>query len=497
MKLLKSYKLILACALLAGTGVGLSTTLAETAIGVEAATTGEYKYYIEGTVSVPGEDTEIGWSNAPDGTGIPGLYQATWKDDSSVFNNADGYWEVSFDADKGDMFKIVVYYTEWNSIWEVPWVYSGFEGATSYFSEEANAANREQAAVIVNESGTYTIKIHDGYAGYDDKSYGLSISGTVEEVKHTVTVYNGSEVLATETVADGTHYNPGYYFVEDHVLNGWFLDPSFETAYTDDYLIHDDVSIYGKWDPANKADYWIYVETYTSNILDHVFYWQSTNDASKVAWDGEGVQIAQPVPLTPATPEGRVIYGIQIKVEYQADKILFHNGNGGYGDQTIDLDLPGEPTIYWVGEKAGTTRRIDGGIFADNDPWVEALAFLDYWSTIRIDNDVYGDKTYNNSICHLLTDTEAWDELNGRYTALSADSKGLVDPVTDVEGWTVGQTMEYLTNAHSEPAAGPAASIFFSEPENVAGITAGALVLVSILGFSVFYFVRRRKHASN
>lgn len=37
----------------------------------------------------------------------------------------------------------------------------------------------------------------------------------------------------------------------------------------------------------------------------------------------------------------------------------------------------------------------------------------------------------------------------------------------------------------------------FSEPENVAGITAGALVLVSILGFSVFYFVRRRKHASN
>ena len=37
----------------------------------------------------------------------------------------------------------------------------------------------------------------------------------------------------------------------------------------------------------------------------------------------------------------------------------------------------------------------------------------------------------------------------------------------------------------------------FSEPENVAGITAGALVLVSILGFSVFYFARRRKHASN
>ena len=37
----------------------------------------------------------------------------------------------------------------------------------------------------------------------------------------------------------------------------------------------------------------------------------------------------------------------------------------------------------------------------------------------------------------------------------------------------------------------------FSEPENVAGITTGALVLVSILGLSVFYFVRRRKHASN
>lgn len=37
----------------------------------------------------------------------------------------------------------------------------------------------------------------------------------------------------------------------------------------------------------------------------------------------------------------------------------------------------------------------------------------------------------------------------------------------------------------------------FSEPKNIAGITAWTLVLVSILGFSVFYFVRRRKHASN
>lgn len=56
--------------------------------------------------------------------------------------------------------------------------------------------------------------------------------------------------------------------------------------------------------------------------------------------------------------------------------------------------------------------------------------------------------------------------------------------------------METLEAANSNENAGYVAT-FVSDPSNIAGITAGALVLVSILGFSVFYFVRRRKHASN
>ena len=57
-------------------------------------------------------------------------------------------------------------------------------------------------------------------------------------------------------------------------------------------------------------------------------------------------------------------------------------------------------------------------------------------------------------------------------------------------------TMEILEASHAGDNAGYVGT-FVSDPPNIATITAGALVLVSILGFSVFYFVRRRKHASN
>lgn len=57
-------------------------------------------------------------------------------------------------------------------------------------------------------------------------------------------------------------------------------------------------------------------------------------------------------------------------------------------------------------------------------------------------------------------------------------------------------TMEILEASHTGANAGYMAT-FVSDPSSIATITAGTLVLVSILGFSVFYFVRRRKHASN
>lgn len=318
----------------------------------------------------------------------------------------------------------------------------------------------------------------------------------VEASECTVTYVLADGSMEEVTAPVGIPFNAPWKFAEDMYFRGWYLDEDFATPYDNSKPLMDSITLYGRWVTAEADDYWIYIETYVSNPLDNVYYWNSATDA-KTAWEGDEVQIATKAPLAPKAAEGTEIYRIKIKAEYEADKILFHNGKGGNSNQTIDLDLPGEPTIYWVEAAANETGKINGGIFADSDSWVESLAFLDYWSTIRIDNDVYEDKTYNNSICHLLTDTEAWNELNSRYTALSTDAKGLVDPVTDVEGWTVGQTMEYLTNAHSEPAVGPAASVFFSEPENIAGITAGTLVLVSILGFSVFYFVRRRKHASN
>ena len=447
-------------------------------------------YYLAGTVNAAGSSEDIGWG-AGNGS-VQGLLESTWVDDEdkSEFDWADGYHEFVFDAVAGDMFKLVVNGSGWGSPW---WM--KFEEMflnTSYFEPAESDGN-----VQVKETGTYTLRFTHQYQSSSgtDKPWNIHVTGTVAEVFHTVTVMNGEETIATATVADGSTYSPEQVFVEDHVLEGFYANPELTTPYDSTLPITEDTVIYANYVACTSTDYWVYVETYVDDPLDNVYYWNS-DTGFDVPWAGEGVQIAEPLALTPATPEGKAIYGIEIKVEYQADKIIFHNGEGGDANQTIDLDLPSEPTVYWVGEGAGTTGKIDASIFEDNDSWVEALAFLDYWSTIRIDNDVYEGTTYQNSICYLLTDIEAWNELNGLYTRLTPEAKALVNPVDDGEA-TVLETMEYLANAHAEPAVGPAASAFFSEPGNVAGIAAGTLILVSILGFSVFYFVRRRKHASN
>lgn len=338
-------------------------------------------------------------------------------------------------------------------------------------------------------AGKYTFYVPEENLTWNDMEWTIFSEGPVDAAEYEVTLMYGDTVLYVDTGLEGATYNAPWQFVEDHTLEGWYLDPAFETPYVPSPLTGD-LTLYGKYAelPAD-ADYWVYLETWNDNPLKYVYYWSTYN---KTPWGSEEY-VMEPVPLAYETESWITVYRIKIKAEYGATNILFHNNRG---EQTIDLVLDGSALYTHSGDKDTKgnylAEKVDAG-----DAKSQAIDFLNYWSTIRIDNDVYDGKTYDNSICYLLTDTEAWNELNGRYTALSEDSKGLVDPVTDVEGWTVGQTMEYLTNAHSEPAAGPAASVFFSEPENVAGITAGALVLVSVLGFSVFYFVRRRKHASN
>ena len=486
MKFSKSCKLMLAGALLIGGGIGFSSMLGEKTVEVEAAApTDGITYRLVGTVKETGTQTQVGWD-------LAAAPYATWVDDEdgSEFSWATGYHEFTFDAVSGDTFKFVVDGPGWTPWWMT---YSQMYMNTSYFADDGTSNGN----VLVKETGTYTLRFTHEYqsSDKDNKPNNIHITGTVAEVFHTVTVMNGAEVVETVQVADGQTYTPSQIFVEDHVLEGYYADSSFTEPYDGTLPITEDTVIYAHYVECQGEDYWVYFHTFADNPIDHVYYWSSATGFD-VPWDGEGVQIAEAVALSPVPAEGKAYYRIKIKVEYQADRILFHNGEGEDWNQTIDLVLPSESCVFDVGAPTADGSKIEAVLYSDSDVYAEALAFLDYWSTIRIDDDVYEGITYQNSICYLLTDIEAWSELNGLYTGLTPEAKALVDPVDDGEA-TVLETMEYLANAHAEPAVGPAASIFFSEPENVAGITAGALVLVSILGFSVFYFVRRRKHASN
>lgn len=375
-----------------------------------------------------------------------------------VMINDSPYYQVTIDFVAGDAFKVAEY-----------------NGTDLDYSRAWPAGNWNINATgdgKIGSAGRYTISIPVSYPEGGDPIVDRIGEPVIVDV--TLHVEGETKVVQTNNLRA---FHPEHTIVDGKVLEGWYYDEEFTMPYTAAPIPEND-DLYAKYVEA-PADYYIYLET--ANDYAYAYYWNSEANIDN-GWPGTELEL---VTDTYALPEGTKLYRALVQTEYEADKIIFNQGPKAA--QTADLALPAEPAVFG-----------EAGVLEDSADRVAAIEFIEYWRLSVRKTHVWNDETLENSLCWLLDDQEGWNELSALYhDHLSDKARGLVDPVVDVEGWTIGQSMEYLDNVHAEPAANNFASSFLSEPKNIAGVVAGAMFLVSALGFATFFLIKKRKSAQN
>ena len=461
----KKYFLALAASLLLGissaafTGI---TPLTADAAESEPTTTSSsspaeedwtwHKYGLIGTFTDPRDGTDQGWSTSdtlPFGPGYE--YEgATWYD-------------ITVYLEEGDQFK--AYYPEKTK-------YIGATGCSDTVGLDSTYFGwADGGNWYVKATGTYKLSIIDGLEDKDpnEEASGWRGGDVVETETGVINYYHGNEIIFTAEAPIGTYYTPTWQYQDGYVLNGWYSDPELTTPITS-IKVEETNNVYGDYSPAG-ADLVVYFEgTYT-----HAYAWNNTSGAMPVAWPG-----AEMTPVEYAYNE--YVKMVVIPAEYQADRIIF---NDNAGNQTDNLTL--DPAL--VEADTYTIWGNDGGWWTaeESADRSTAMEMMNLWATeVRI----------NNNICWMVDNAEAWERLKSAVASLSEGAYDLLYNAPDtVEGVTIGQSYEYLSNLieGTGSAAGYAPFSGDMTSEDLALIVGISLLALSAAGAAIYFFYRKKK----
>lgn len=113
----------------------------------------------------------------------------------------------------------------------------------------------------------------DGVPAYTTSVYEPPIP---EGETYTVTLYNGEEVIGTQTAYEDVVFNPVAINVPGYRFNGWFIDEDFETEYVPEVLVAD-LSLFGKYEEIELVTTRIFITNtnawwYNDNALIKLYY---------------------------------------------------------------------------------------------------------------------------------------------------------------------------------------------------------------------------------
>ena len=165
---------------------------------------------------------------------------------------------------------------------------------------------------------------------------------TVPTVNYTVSYYDDSTLLTSEEVGEKSNLKIDKFFEkEGYRFEGWYLDSGLTTKATGEESVTSDISIYAKY--VEAEDYRVYFNT--TSLLGgdkiYVYSFLSVDKSSNAEWPG--------VEASKDETSGLWYYDIDASKSW--DYIIFNGGKDK--QQTIDLSLSYENTIYTIGEKDG------------------------------------------------------------------------------------------------------------------------------------------------
>lgn len=261
---------------------------------------------------------------------------------------------------------------------------------------------------LVKEDGTYLLGFHKDFKTYGEKQYAWQGGDKVTIEKVDVNIYNGDELLRTDSVAMNGLYNPGFVHVEDHYFDGLYLDKELTSKATIPLKVTETIDLYGKFTPVAETveDYHFIID---AGSFTHVHYWGD----NATSWPG----------ATLNTIEGTNLKYIVVPAEFRLTGVLFHDNAG---NQTNDVTVSSTHQINVV-TLTGETYGVDEVTSGKLD------AFVSTFRQARKDGGLDG-------ICNL----QSTDPVVTSYLALSENEQNMLKAVVDHDEYSINYTMTYV-----------------------------------------------------
>ncbi len=242
-----------------------------------------------------------------------------------------------------------------------------------------------------------------------------------------------------------------------------------------------DIYVQTSWNSFNgyKSDCFVYREILVeSPVQPNLHYWTQLTeyDAYDTTWPGiqmEKVEDAYEYDL----PEGYDLYRAVVRyVEGYETQGLIINSNGGQTNTFSDWSSAPGYVFRYDGETGLT--------WDDSATKRSAYEFLPDWRTLRKEHEGKAD-----SICWLLEDEAKLGKVIDSYEGVSSYLSG----VTDIDGVTIGETVDYLRTLSGGTTPGGEAFRPFSggKEEGTLYLLGGALLLGLFAAGG--YFIYRKK----
>lgn len=328
------------------TGGGISTYLSNSNGNFKVKNTGKYLLKIADDNVADYGDKSYGFSieavGTVDPTPVPEVGSEVWSligsftgsgwsnDFDLTYNKETARYEVMQTLAVDDQFKI-----RYNHAWgtAINWNNEKDASVSTYLSN----AGSPDYNFKVKTAGTYLLSIRDKEGSTSTPRAKIFSIEPATVGKHTVTYYNGANVIDTVEVAeDGNAYIAKFVYQEGYRLEGWYTDAALTKPYTATE-IKADLSLYGKY--VATGNFGLYMKNTHKWAKVNVYLWNAAFDHNNT-WPG--------VAMTAV--EGTDYYYTEIDGANGYDHIIFNDGTS----QTVDLPLADKMVCYVIGEKGAS-----------------------------------------------------------------------------------------------------------------------------------------------
>lgn len=271
-----------------------------------------------------------------------------------TYDTTDKRYELDIVLATNAEFKVIYNHNSW----DIGYGGNTGGGISSYLSNSGGNFK-------VKTGGRYLLIVADNNVhNYGDKSYGFSIE-KITTVNRTINYYDGSTLLDTITVIDGSTFEPKFFHKEGYRLDGWCTDANLTTVFAKGSKINSDKNLYAKYVEANDFNIFLDVGTNLTGTIYTYFWRDSTDGGTNNAWPGTAQEVKCDI---------TGLYKVTIDASQSYTKMIINNNS--LQTVNIDFDVDGYNNIYTVDSAKDGEGKFNATVAGGEEYFIKAIKTL-------------------------------------------------------------------------------------------------------------------------